>query len=147
MPRLPVVFALALGLLPVAGACGSSAVGVDACKSIEEARCNQVPNCPNVEVSPPLWYTTGTATEACIRYYDTACLHGLSVGVNPASSDVSLCVTAINNDGCNVVAEPQTDPACAWLVPPTVEEDAGDGGDGGDSDAADAADTAEAAEE
>ena len=141
MPRLPVLLALALGLAPIVGACGSSAVGVGACKSIEEARCNQVPNCPNVQVSPPLWYTTGSAVDACIRYYDTACLHGLSVGTNPSSSEVSLCVDAINGNGCNVVASPQVDPACAWLVPPVVEDDAGDGGDG--SDATDGSDSAE----
>src|ERR1700689_3099764 len=111
MPRLPVLLAVALGLAPVAGACGSSAGGVDAGKSIEQARCNQVPNCPNIQVSPPLWYTTGSAVDACIRYYDTACLHGLSVGTNPASGDVTQCVNAINSNGCEVVASPQTDPA------------------------------------
>jgi hypothetical protein len=142
MPRLPVLLALALGLAPVAGACGSNATGVGACKSIEEARCKQVPNCPNVTVSPPLWYTTGSGVDACIRYYDTACLHGLSVGTDPGTSDVSLCVQAINGS-CATVAEPQSDPACAWLIPP-VEEDAGDGGDGGDgSDGGDGADGAD----
>jgi hypothetical protein len=141
MPRLPVLLALALGLAPIAGACGSSATGVDACKSIEEARCNQVPNCPNVEVSPPLWYTTGSATDACIRYYDTACLHGLSVGTNPSASDLKLCVDDINSGNCATVAEPQTDPNCAWLVPPTVEDDAGDGGDGGDGSTSDGSDS------
>jgi hypothetical protein len=140
MPRLPALLALVLGLAPVAGACGSSAMGVDACKSIEEARCRQVPACPNVEVSPPIWYTTGSAVDACIRYYDTACLHGLSIGSNPASSDVTQCVAAINGS-CAAVAEPQSVPACAWLVPPVVEDDAGDGGDGSDSDASDATDS------
>src|ERR1700684_4578622 len=96
MPRLPVLLAVALGLAPVAGACGSSAVGVSACKSIEEARCNQVPNCPNVQVSPPLWYTTGPAVEPCVRYYDTACAHGLSIGTNPSTADLSGCLDAIN---------------------------------------------------
>jgi hypothetical protein len=129
MPRLPVLLALALGLAPTVGACGSSAVGVSACKSIEEARCNQIPSCPNIQISPPLWYTTGSAADACIRYYDTACEHGLSIGSNPAASDVNSCVAAIQSS-CATVAEPQTDPNCAWLVPPAVvEDDAGDGGD------------------
>ena len=141
MPRLPLLLALALGLAPVAGACGSSATGVAACKSIEEARCRQVPNCPNVEVSPPLWYTTGSAVDACIRYYDTACLHGLSIGTDPGSANVSSCVAAINNS-CATVATPQDDPSCAWLIPP-AEEDAGDGGDGGDASDADGGDAAD----
>jgi hypothetical protein len=140
MPRLPILLAVVVGLVPLAGAaCGSSGVGVDACKSIEEARCNQIPNCPNVTISPPLWYTTGTAAEACVRYYDTACLHGLSIGTNPASGDVTQCVNAINSS-CATVAEPQTDPACAWLIPPTVvEDDAGEGGDASDADGSDSA--------
>jgi hypothetical protein len=143
MPRLPVVLALALGLAPVVGACGTSAVGVAACKSIEEARCRQIPSCPNVQISPPLWYTAGSATDACIEYYETACLHGLSVS-DPGTSDVNNCVYAINNDGCDVVAEPQIDPLCAWLIPPAVEEDAGEAGDAPDgSDATDGSDSSE----
>jgi hypothetical protein len=137
MLRLSAVLAVCLALTPVAAsvaACGSSASGVDACKSIEEARCNQVPNCPNVEVSPPIWFTSGTAVEACVRYYDTACLHGLSIGSTPSAADLNACVAAINNNGCDVVASPETDPSCAWLVPP-AEEDAGDGGDAADGDA------------
>jgi hypothetical protein len=138
MPRLPALLAVVLGLATVVAACGSDANGVDACKSIEEARCRQVPNCPNVAVSPPLWYTTGSAVDACIRYYDTACQHGLSIGSNPSTSEVSTCVQAINTS-CATVAAPETDPNCAWLIPP-AEEDAGDGGDGSDSDATDGAD-------
>jgi hypothetical protein len=126
---------LALAAAAAAGACNGSAVGVDACKSIEEARCRQVPNCPNVQVSPPVYYTSGSATDACIRYYDVACAHGLAVGVDPGTSAVNACVSAIENDGCDVVAAPETDPACAWLEPP----------DSGAGDARDASDAAEAA--
>lgn len=129
----------ALALAVVAMACGSSAVGVDTCKSVEEARCNQLPNCPNVQVSPPIWFTNGTAVQACVRYYDTACGHGLSTGTDPGTAAVNACVSAINQNGCGVVAAPETDPACAWLIPP-AEADAGDGGDASDGDAADSAD-------
>ena len=134
MLRVPAVLALAVGLATVAAACGSSATGVDACKSIEEARCKQVPSCPNVQVSPPLWYTSGSAVDACIRYYDTACLHGLSIGSNPGTSQLNACVAAINSGDCNTVAAPETDPsgACAWLIPP-ADEDGGDGGDASDA--------------
>ena len=47
----------------------------------------------------------------------------------------------INSGNCATVAEPQTDPNCAWLVPPTVEDDAGDGGDGGDGSTSDGSDS------
>ncbi len=132
--RLTLVL-LALGGLGVAvggAGCGSNAQGVDACKSIEEARCKQIPSCPNVTVSPPIWYTSGSAVDACTRYYDTACAHGLSIGSNPSTSDVNACVAAINANGCGVVAAPESDPSCAWLVPP-ADQDAGDAGDGGDA--------------
>jgi hypothetical protein len=139
MRRLPVLFALALGLAPIAGACGSNGVGISACKTIEQARCQQVPNCPNVEVSPPLYYTSGSAVDACIQYYDTACLHGLANPVTPSSLEVSACVSAINAS-CEVVAAPQASPACSWLIPPQ-DEDAGDAGTDGDgSDGADSGD-------
>ena len=91
-PSCVVLGPAALALAVVAMACGSSAVGVDTCKSIEEARCNQLPNCPNVQVSPPIWYTNGTAVQACVRYYDTACGHGLSTGTDPGTTAVNACV-------------------------------------------------------
>jgi hypothetical protein len=117
MPRLPAAIALAFAFVLAAQACGTGAAGVGTCKSIEEARCRQVPNCPNVAVSPPIWFTSGTAVDACIRYYETACLHGLASGSDPGTVAVNACVAAIDNNGCGVVAAPETDPACAWLVP------------------------------
>jgi hypothetical protein len=127
--------ALALAVVVAGASCGSSATGVGACKSIEEARCKQVPNCPNVQVSPPLWFTTGSAVDACIRYYDTACLHGLAIGTDPGTSNLNACVAAINDKGCGVVAAPQSDPSCAWLVPP-AEQEAGEDADSSEADAA-----------
>jgi hypothetical protein len=118
----------------VAGACGTGATGVDACKAIEQARCRQVPNCPNVQVTPPLYYTSGSDVDACIRYYETACGHGLVIGSDPGTAKVNACVAAIGAGSCDVVAAPETDPNCSWLAPP----DGGGGGggdDGGSSDA------------
>ena len=115
--------ALAL-LLPLASleeGCGTGAVDVDGCRQIEEARCRQAPAC-GIRVTPPN-FTSATDVEACIRYYDDACLHGLASS-DPGASAVSACVTAIQNDstkkdGCSTVKQPQTDPAaCGWLVPP-----------------------------
>jgi hypothetical protein len=119
----PLCFAAALAA--VAAACGTGAGGVDACKAIEEARCRQAPHCSNVQISPPLYYTSGTDVDACIRYYDTACGHGLANG-DPGSAKVNACVAAIAANGCSVVAAPESDPACSWLAPPDAGEEAGE---------------------
>jgi hypothetical protein len=125
MLRVPAALCLAVAAIAaLAAACGSGASGIDACKAIEEARCRQTPSCPNVQVSPPLYYTSGTAVDACIRYYDTACGRGLSSG-DPGSAKVNACVAAIAADGCSVVAAPETDPACSWLTPADAGEEAG----------------------
>jgi hypothetical protein len=133
MVRLVTTLALC-GLL--LWACSSSATGVNACKSIEAARCQRLPSCPSLSMSPPIW-TSGSGVDACIRYYDTACLHGLDVA-DPGATAVAQCVKAIANDGCDVVATPEIDPACAWLVPLALVEEAGaaDAAAPGDADAA-----------
>jgi hypothetical protein len=113
----PVTLLALAGLL--IAACTGGPVGVDACKSIETARCNAAANCPNISMQPPVW-TSGDGAQACIRYYDTACLHGLPVG-DPGSTAVTACVVAINKGDCDVVATPEIDPACSWLVPPMPE--------------------------
>lgn len=126
MRIVPALLALAVsaGLAAAAASCGTNANGVDACKSIEEARCQQAPGCPNVQITPPLYYTSGSAVDACIRYYDTACGHGLVTPTTPSSAEVSQCVAAINTGNCDWVANPQDAPACAWLEPPDSGEDA-----------------------
>lgn len=115
--------ALALVLVgpTFASGCGTSAVDVDGCRQIEEARCRQGPACGmNFD---DLNVTSGTTVDACIRFYDIACLHGLAVS-NPGPSAVSACIAAIEadtkkKDNCSVVLSPQTDvAACGWLVPP-----------------------------
>src|SRR5579863_7065119 len=88
-------------------ACNGGPVGIDACKSIETARCNQTAKCPAISMQPPVW-TSGDGVDACIRYYDTACLHGLPVG-DPGSTAVKACVTAIQKGDCDVVATPEID--------------------------------------
>jgi hypothetical protein len=99
--------------------CGTGAVDVSACRQVEEARCHQAPAC-NIVITPPD-YTGGSDVDACVRYYDDACLHGLVAG-GPSASDLSACVTAITTDSnaqdcCSTVKEPQTSPACRWLDP------------------------------
>ena len=119
--RLVTLALLTLAGTVAASGCGTDAVGVDACRQIEEARCKQAPAC-GILIEPP-HFTSGSTVDACIRYYDDACLHGLAVG-DPGPTDVNACVAAINGDsmkkdGCSIVSEPQTDTAaCGWLVPP-----------------------------
>ncbi len=97
------------------------------------------PDCPDGprKLSTP----SGSPVDACIRYYDIDCLHGLAIGSEPSTMQVTDCVAAIKADGCAVVATPESDPFCAWLVPP-ADVDASEAGV--DADAADAADTADA---
>ncbi|WP_438020780.1 hypothetical protein WMF18_17640 [Sorangium sp. So ce315] len=91
-----------LGLGAVAFAtqsCGSSAVGVDACRQIETARCEAAAVCPE-------WVGTTSADErvkTCVEFYWDQCLHGLRVGdgdsdrtpPDPADAAVQACVDAV----------------------------------------------------
>jgi hypothetical protein len=117
MSRGSVLLALAVAVAtaPLAAACGTDAVGVDACRQIESARCQQAPGC-NISLQPP-YHQTGTDVDACIRFYDSACLHGLASGNDPGQTALNACVKAIQNNGCSVVQAPETDPACSFLVP------------------------------
>jgi hypothetical protein len=102
-------------------ACGTDAVGVDACKQVEAARCRNATAC-GVSLQPP-YTASGTDVDACIRYYDIACLHGLASGSDPGQTAVTACVNAINDHPCspgkpNLVTSPESDAKCAWLIPP-----------------------------
>ena len=103
-------------------ACGTDAVGVDACKQIESARCEQAPAC-GIALEPP-YHTNGTDVTECQRYYDDACLHGLASGSDPGPTAVKACVAAIEQGDCTVVLTPSLAPACAWLTPASTGSDA-----------------------
>jgi hypothetical protein len=145
----PLALAIALGPLAAAG-CGTSANGVGVCKQIEQARCDRAYNhcqgndASDINLSPP-YYTSGNSEQACIRYYDTACLNGLEVSnASFTQADVNSCLAAINGGSCALVETPWDDPRCAWLVPPAQVE----AGTDGDAEAGDAdADAGEAAED
>ena len=81
------------------GACGTSAVGVDTCTPIEDA-----------------------------RFYSIACLHGLATTATITKEQVSACVGAIEDiktaKQCSVIEAPETTDACAWLIPPEGGADA-----------------------
>lgn len=127
-----VVVLVALGVaLAFAFACGQAAVGVDACNQIEHARCQWIVQCyPDAtDFGLPTRRSESDASspvDDCYRYYNDACQHGLVTTVAPASSQVSLCVSAINAaTDCNIIYHPETADACAFLIP----SDAGTDGD------------------
>ncbi len=133
LSRLAVVAAVAL---PVAVffACGTSAVGVDTCQQIEAARCARAEQC-GLSLAQPLHRDPDV--EACVRYYDIACLHGLEIAADPGTAAVQACLSAIQATpiDCETVLHPETSPACAWLIPPAVDAgidapDATDAADG-----------------
>jgi hypothetical protein len=127
-------FALAVAVSVTATAlvlaCGTDPVGVDSCRKIEHARCENAPAC-GIDLSTPAHRgdTPELAVAACNRFYDDACLHGLVTSSDPGSVAVQACVDAINTADCAVVKNPEIHPACAFLNPPAqVAVDAGDDG-------------------
>jgi hypothetical protein len=112
--RLTAVPTAAVAMWLAGSACGTGAVGVGECRQIEAARCRQAVAC-GISIEPP-YYSSGTDVGACIRFYDTACLHGLTVA-DPGASAVNACVAAIESGDCTLVITPETG-ACAWLAPP-----------------------------
>lgn len=72
--------------------CGTDAVGIDACRNIESARCEAAPSCPNVTETS---WTEGDVLE-CKRFYRDQCLHGVEdVTHTPSEVEVKACVDAI----------------------------------------------------
>ncbi|WP_437538422.1 hypothetical protein WME79_20905 [Sorangium sp. So ce726] len=98
----PWVAAALLGLgavtLITAPSCGNDAVGVDACRRIEQARCEAAAVCPE-------WIGSGDAEErvnTCIEFYWDQCLHGIQNGAgggqaaeDPKTTQVDACVAAV----------------------------------------------------
>jgi hypothetical protein len=113
-----VLLALLAGGVAWLGACGTDAVGVETCRQIEEARCQQAPKCPDIDLGNPKH--RGPDVEACVRFYRDACLHGLETTSDPGPNgpQTKACIEAINKGNCNIVKDPTQDPACAWLIPP-----------------------------
>lgn len=109
----------------LAAACGNDAVGVETCRQVETARCQQAPHCPNINLGTPVHRDSpATDIEACTRYYRDACLHGLETTTDPGSVVAKACVDAISLGDCAVVYHPETHPSCAWLIPPAAAVDA-----------------------
>jgi hypothetical protein len=121
-----------LALLCIA-ACGTEAAGVDACRQVEEARCDRMVDC-QIPYSRP---HHGGDVEACKRFYRDACLHGLVNGTPPGDLLLAACVEKIRTTtDCEIVKVPEKASECSWLIPsaPAPEagaETSGDAGDGG----------------
>ncbi len=126
------VFALSIPAVVVVGACGADAIGVETCRQVETARCEQAAHCGAFDLGQPVHRNSPvTDVEACTRFYHDACLHGLQSNVDPGAPATKACVAAINTGDCTIVANPEKSPACAWLVPAPVP-------DAGTTDAAEA---------
>lgn len=138
------------GLFFGSTSCGTDAVGVDECRTLELARCEEANACGFVE-----------DVGACQRYYRNHCLHGLATSTRPAQDERDRCVEAIRRAGacareegpetplascaegppaealpertlettCDVVRRPWETSACAFLNPPPSNDDGmGQGG-------------------
>jgi hypothetical protein len=101
-------------------ACGQSATSIDACDTIEHARCLWIEQC----FADAAYYglptprsNSSSPVDDCDRFYKDACLHGLVTTITPSTAEVTACVTAINAaTDCTIVANPETSDACAFLL-------------------------------
>ena len=123
--------ALAVAWLP--WSCGTDAVGVSQCRTIEAARCRAGVACRLVD-----------DLDACLRYTRDHCLHGTDTGGTPKRAQVSRCEGVIEAAGecaqdsrrmsaatcgidlvngtsgatvCDVVTEPERAQLCSFLAP------------------------------
>lgn len=130
--------------------CDTDAVGIETCRSIEQARCQAAASCGMID-----------DVEACQRFARDHCLHGVALDEDPSSVAVDRCVDAIElagrcaerhgvdsnplecredgffgtrvEDICEAVQEPELMPRCDFLAPeeeepepaPDPDDDAG----------------------
>lgn len=97
---------LALG----AAACSTDAVGIDACRQIETARCEAQPACKGDPASTGI--VTEEQVENCVTFYRDGCLVGIENDAEePSEGDTKDCVEAIQRtakcqtDGVAVMAD------------------------------------------
>jgi hypothetical protein len=101
--RRPLLRDLCLGVLSslvafaaTAGGCTTGAVGVEACRDIELARCEAAQYCGRIDDVPE-----------CRRFYNNHCLHGLAEGVEqPPPEQVDACVKTIESAGACAKSDP-----------------------------------------
>jgi hypothetical protein len=149
---LGVISALAAFALSSSSGCGTAAIGVDACRDVELARCDAAKYCGTVD-----------DVASCRRFYRDHCLHGLKDGTKePTDDQVKDCVAAIKEAGecakkgahtpleecrpkissdrgateaCDLILAPEYNDDCTWLGPkgdlPKHPGAGGQGGEGG----------------
>lgn len=139
MKRLAIAWHLAVlvGVSSWLLACGTDAVGVSQCRTIEAARCRAGAACGLVE-----------DVEACLRYSRDQCLHGTATPGAPKRTTLTHCVDVLDDarvcaldsnkmkasdcgidlvsgsggaSVCDVIVEPEKAQLCAFLNP--EEED------------------------
>lgn len=144
---LAVISALTAFGLTAAG-CTTEAVGIEACRDIETARCEAAQYCGRIE-----------DVEGCQRFYRDHCLHGLAEGVEAPPDDVVAdCVATIEKAGecaktdrfaslddcipqvsrdprgatraCHIVLFPEWATECSFLGKPGELPPFGEGGQG-----------------
>ncbi|NOU31995.1 MAG: hypothetical protein HOO96_29170 [Polyangiaceae bacterium] len=105
--------------IAVFGACSGDAVGVDACRRIETARCQRAAGC-GISLGTPLHEKGDPETDvtACVRFYRDACLHGLVATAEPGGGETDACVNVILTGDCTVVKQPEIASACSFLAVP-----------------------------
>lgn len=130
--------------------CGPNGVGIDQCRTIEEARCNAATHCDD-------GLSSASKVLQCSRFSRDNCLHGLPVEA-PHDGVLNRCVDAIkaagtcarrdgggilakNCDGlvgsfasdnrttvCDVIDAPEVSSECGFLTTTPVEEKPKDAG-------------------
>lgn len=150
--------AISFGL--VSAGCGTTAIGIDECRDIEQARCRAAKSCGLIDDA-----------DACERYYRGHCLHGLPAKLQSGDS-VASCIEVIEAAGrcaepdptveladcsepvatskqgftkaCDVVVHPERTPECVFLSEQPEDEGSAGQSAGGQTatDSDDDADTA-----
>lgn len=146
----PVARGLAVSCLAlVLWHCGSSATGVEACRTLEARKCELVVGCPGATVAD------AGDVEACKLFYRDQCLHGMADGADPDDAAVNGCLAALDKaatcratklsactgapplaagadatklTGCDALLATESLAACSFLGPV-----AGTGGAGGEA--------------
>lgn len=140
--------------------CGTDAVGIEACRQVEAARCDIAPTCAGFDGSPNL--KTDEQVKNCREFYSDHCLLGLeNTKADVGQAEIDACVKALKQTSkceapkasemgaCGVALRDNVDPtvkpcevlqnphwleACKWLDKNKkikVGDGDGDGGGGG----------------
>ncbi len=120
--RAVLVSLAALAGIACVTACANEQTGIEACRAIEGARCENARSC-GIDLTSPVHRGTSPSDDVggCKRYYQDACLHGFAAPKDPGGVAVQVCVDAINQaTDCEIVKAPEKSPACSFLVPPAV---------------------------